>query len=573
MTINVSVKPLMLLILTLTVYLIVFYPIIILWYNYMIMELYNYLMITPIVLLIIYISVIKKTSFIPNIKQYTIFTLLYSTGFTLIFLSTIEQNYADQLAIMGMVLIIHSIIIFFSNKNYVKKALLITPAILVLTPLPSGFVFNFSAYLTRVLLTLSIPLARFLGTNLNVTETSGLVVVNVLHGDKYVPFNIAPVCSGVIGLFSVLATTPLVVYASLTGTKSLIRRILSGVIGVSLLAVFMFLANVIRLTAVFYFTSLYGLEVGYGIFHYTPEIVLIIPIVLLVVKVIEKISGNINIFTYKREKNQENNNDSKPKYLALIPLILILPISIPILKTTYSTPPIIFTNTYNGPIMIFNLTSGEKEYYIPNNFLNTNIEYYGRVPSFEKELSPTTRVHIYRGILKGYKILDVYLEYSQQPSGIHIWELCLWWQNISIYSVETEVFELPYEKYKFVVRKIRYGTELFDGFLIYWRDKVYTNHGIEYYRVTVMLNTDRGKITDKDIEFVRKFTYQIWIRGAEASYGRYAKVSGFTLEYLVVTYGTIIAVSIIFFIIGEEKHGKLGRFLRKIMEIKQRDKK
>lgn len=61
------------------------------------------------------------------------------------------------------------------------------------------------------------------------------------------------------------------------------------------LAVLMFLANSLRLALVFYTTSVFGREVGYGLFHYTPEVVLVFPVAFFALKAAEIFSGKMNI--------------------------------------------------------------------------------------------------------------------------------------------------------------------------------------------------------------------------------------------------------------------------------------
>jgi len=532
---NTTYKPYIILLGILTAFILVFMSVINLWINYAVMELYSYLTITPIVIIIMSIPLLKNIILETSFRKYLFFIVTFLIGAGLFFYSNTLENYADQLIIAGMIMMIYSNIFLFINNRDIYKAILILLASYIMVPIPTNIVFNFSAILTRWVLGISIPLARFFGTTLSLEETGGFIIVRVLHEGKFAELNIAPVCSGIIGLFSVLALAPLIMFISLNGEKSFRRKVFGGVVGIIVFAILMFLANSIRLFMVFYFTGLYGFEVGYSIFHHTPELVLAVPIIVIVIKILDILSGNVKLFPKFRKQNEVYNSveyfGKKVVLIFVTPLILLSLISIPVLKTNYALPVSIFTNTYNGPVTVYNNTNGLKEPFIPILFQNITISYIGRDTENEKALGPTTRVHLYSGRISPAKFLDIYQEFSQQPSGIHIWELCLWWQNITENYVNTSIYSDPGGNVLFVVREIKYGSKYLNGYLIYWRDKVYTEKGIEFSRTTIMINSYGPPITERDIQLVKKLAENLLSKELEASYAKYSKEAGFKPEY------------------------------------------
>ncbi len=567
---TLSSKPWISLLITIVLYFIVFIQIINLWLQYASLELYNYLIITPIVLLIIYTGVLRKYTASYSVKKLIFYITFYFIGGFLIFYSVVFESLSDQLIILGMMFLIQSVIILFTPNKDLYKALLLSLTLLIMIPLPQGIVYELSAILTRLVLVLAIPLTRYLGTTLKVTEQSGYVIIHVLHNNSYVQFEMAPVCSGVIGLFSVIAVAPLIIYASLNGTKKLTMRVIGGILGVIILTILMFIANVIRLTMVFYFTSLYGFEVGYNIFHYTPEIVLVLPIVFIVVKILDKLSGNVSLFPSTRDKNDDRIVEHNKKHLALIPIILLIPIAFPIVNTSFQTPKLVFINTTKGPIMLFNVTSGEKELFIPPVFQGVSINYTGRQYEVEKGLGPTHRIHVYRAIYEPGKLLDIYVEFSTKPS-IHIWELCLWWQNITVHSDSHFIVSDPSGKIIFSAKELSYGNKFMSGYLVSWRYKYYTEKGIEPARFTIMINAIKGvEITERDKEFVKDLAKELILKSIDASYAKYSKNAGFEPNYflfVIIPFGTLIVLSTYLF---EEK--KLTSILRQSLRIDRKAK-
>ena len=491
------------------------------WYTYSTGELYNYLIVVPIVLLIIYLNITGGRLGITYHLSAGIALLLVLFGLFLLVYAPYTML-IDQYLVAGVVLILASILVLFmkpvnGNKYWFLGAVAaVIVSSLIMVPLPPGLVFDVSAYLTRYALSIAVPLAKAVGTPLSSSISGGVVRIIVDSPNGPVRYDIAPICSGIIGLLSVLAVAPLLIVASLRGSSSLGKRIAGGVVGVSVLAVLMFLANSLRLALVFYTTSVFGREVGYGLFHYTPEIVLVFPIAFIALKAAEIFSGKMNFgFHIPRFDYGRGSIRIFSSYLLL--LLLLVPIT---LSYDYSTPTYVFANMDSGEPMILNKLTGDTAKFVDESIGGTySFSYLGRIYEWEKALSPTTRIHLYRYVYMDYmKTLDIYIEFSEQASGLHVWEICLPWQNITIYNTSWPEFVSPDGEYIRQVWLIQYGKGGLNGVLVYWRDKVYTTRGVEYFRLTVMLNSFDENITRQDIDTVRKLAYKLWLRTIDVSY-------------------------------------------------------
>lgn len=65
---------------------------------------------------------------------------------------------------------------------------------------------------------------------------------------------------------------------------------------------------------------------------------------------------------------------------------------------------------------------------------------------------------------------------------------------------------------------IQYGKGSLNGVLVYWRDKVYTTRGVEYSRLTVMLNSFDESITRQDVDAVKELAYKLWLKTIDVSF-------------------------------------------------------
>lgn len=534
------------------------------WINYATLEMYSYLMVTPVIMLILYITVLNSVELKHSPVKYMYSTMLFSVGLLMIYASigvtpfkSLSETYGDQTLILGAALLIHSIVIYFAGENNVLKLLLLTTAILITIPPPSTWMFRFSLILTDTLLALSIPTSRFLGLDIHVKESQIYKTVSIREGNQTIDFNIAPICSGIIGLTSVLALSPILILVGLKGRGSFRKRILAGVAGVALFAVLMFFTNVLRLVLIFYFSSKYGVEVGYRIFHQTPEILLAVPITFIVIKFIDMINGgfSINIGLNKVFNNRSRlvTNFGLRDIIALAtPLLLIMLATEPLGNLAFaSTYPshYVYTGTYDGPIYLFNTRSGELEEYVPSNYHGVNIRYFGRLREYEEAAGETNRIHYYRGFYGIYKTLDVYVEFADKPGDIHVWELCLPVNEINITYWTTLDVKEPSENIVFNVREIHYAWGNTRGILFYWRDKVYSDRGLQYYRVTVMVNSYSTPVDSLDRELVYKLAEQLVLKNLQASFIKHAK-STIGFEYYIRVYiptvlGLVVTYSIL----------------------------
>ncbi len=519
----------------------------IVWYNYASSELFNYLFITPIILLIIYFYITDKIILFIDKLNIIVFLILITTSIYLYVYAPYTQ-YIDQYLVAGSVIAGIAILSLFLHIERVVKrityVLILILLGLLLIPVPVGIVFDVSAYLTRYILDYSIPLAKIMGTRLETFERGGLVIVRVFYRNSFYDYHIAPICSGIIGMFSVLAVAPLLLAVAFTGSKRLIFRIIGGAVSIVLLAVLMFATNILRLALVFYTTSVFGKEIGYGLFHYSSEIILILPIAYLVIKLLVLFVGKYS-FTIRFPKITYPNPQSTLLHIIVVftALSLLAPIAY---SYDYSNPSTFFVNLDNGPPKLFNVGNGTVSNFIPDRFDDVVFTYYGRIKAWEKTLDPSTRIHMFRSILgNGTRNIDIYVEFSNRGSGIHVWEICLPWQNMSVYNTSWVILRSRDGSILRQVWFLKYGKGMLHGALFYWRDKVYSGSGVKYFRLTIMINNYIGRnVTEKEVSLIYRLTYMLWLKSLDASYSIHGTRSvGF--EYLKPSIAIIVVLAIL----------------------------
>lgn len=182
------------------------------WYTYSAGELYNYLLVVPIVLIIVYLNATGgRLGIVYHVSAGTALLLAIIGLFLLVYAP--YTMLIDQYLVAGTALILSSILVLFVEPLKDKRRLpaVITAVVatsLIMVPLPPGLVFDLSAYLTRYAPSIAVPLARLLGTPLSFSTSGGVVRIVVDSPNGPVRYDIAPICSGVIGLLSVLAVAP-----------------------------------------------------------------------------------------------------------------------------------------------------------------------------------------------------------------------------------------------------------------------------------------------------------------------------------------------------------------------------
>ncbi len=522
--------------------------------NYVSNELYSYLYVSPISF-IIYI-VLGLAGRRLTINNYSIIAGSLYIALSLIFIVVaFEYGYIDLfLPLSYLILVYGFFILLFGGENL---RFLIPSTILLATmiPIPPTSIFDITARLTRITGYYAISLARIMGTSLEYTSYHGYQVVIVNTPSRQVMFSLAPVCSGIIGLTSVLAVTSIIVLIGLrTSFKRLGFKLLLIALGLIILTLLMFLANVVRLALVFTLTHYLGYEIGYGLFHYTPEIVFIPPIAYITIKFMDKIGRGYTIdFSFPRIAY------SRGLYVLSVAILfmILIPLSLALYHLDYSIPRYVFVNTHEGPPMILNRSSLTEFPVLSGN----HVSYVGREPSWEQLLGPTTRVHHYRVEFTGLPDITVFVEFSKVSSQIHAWEICLKWQGIENFTARSIYIGLPELGYVRNLILINFTHEDMEGVIIYWRDKVYTEDGIEYYRVSVIVaGRDIFKHYREVYDAIYGIARSIWIRSVYGSYSVYglSVVRKVELSYIALTYiGISITLAVIevgMYLVMRKKH-------------------
>ncbi len=497
-------------------------------------EVYSYLYITPLSVAILLYGMVSRENIGISLKS-----LL--TGLALLYLALLSlycsarTPYIDQLLVLTIVLGVYGLVIMFIGGYNLKKILLVTPFILLAIPIPLAIVFDLSAYLTRITGHLAVGLAKLLGTTLEYTVREGqqVVVINTPDGKAYL--SLAPVCSGIIGLTSVLGVSPVIAFlAYRVNRREWYKKIGIFFIGMTVLTVLMFLANVLRLTIVFITTSYFGISIGYGLFHYTPEIVFIPPIAYIVIRVVEKIGNGIDL-SFKPPRIVIGSKHLFYKQVGFI-VACILPLMLISSALSIASPNQYFINTYEGPPALIDKKGVVYENLFSEYSREFTIRYIGRNPNWEELLGSTTRVHEYLLIMleRGVEY-HVYIEFSQQASQIHIWELCLKWQGITNFTSRRMTLVSPDQRYLADASEINFTHGLTHGYIVYWRDKVYTENGLEYFRFSVIV-TNTSPVDPIYKHLALQITRDMWVKFLNTSYLVYSVQ---TINEDIVLYSTV----------------------------------
>ncbi len=485
------------------------------WLRYADTELYSYLYITPLVFLLMLLFIMNKRVLRPDVLSGAAAAFIAATALTAVVYG-FETFYIEQALILAYLMLLYAVLVAVSGRHNFRRVLVLAPLLLLMVPPPQYYVYLVSSHLTNIVGRLAYQLAAGLGTHISLIDRYGVLVARVTTvSGRDVYFEIAPICSGVIGFLSVAAVSPLIAYIGYRGSRSLMRRAVGAAAGIASLAALMFISNILRLAMVFYMTYRYGYDVGYGLFHYTPEIVLILPVTYISMRIVELIAGK-----YTLDIGLPRLGVASDILTWGLLVAFILPAASGLISLNVRVPDAVFVHTVEGPPSLLMHGSDKPEPLITSNITGFSIEYVGREHAWEQSLGTTTRVHFYRAKY-GNKTLFIYIEFSRKPSQIHMWELCLWWQNISVYR---SVFINYYDSradYAMLVDNVYYGKGYLQGTLIYWRDIVYTENGLEYFRATIMYNRYDGRnVTEDEVALVNRTAFHIWYRAIMASYAR-----------------------------------------------------
>jgi len=185
-------------------------------------------------------------------------------------LSRIMVEYSMQIELLSLVVLVSSILLLvYGEFDRPSIPLIITLLLLLLIPVPRLVVDYLSMMLTNPLVNLAS-----LVTGAETFIENGVVGLRVVDGLGYLRvFYIAPECSGVVSLMTVLALLPLMLYIVLRSPASWRAR--AWALGKALIAALLvvFAGNVLRVILVVIATRSISYDAAMELFHSTPAIV------------------------------------------------------------------------------------------------------------------------------------------------------------------------------------------------------------------------------------------------------------------------------------------------------------
>jgi len=349
--------------------------------------------------------------------------LLASSLYTL---SRIMVEYSMQIELLSLVVLVSSILLLvYGEFDKPGIPLIITLLLLLLIPVPRLIVNYLSAMLTNPLVNL-VSLATG-AEAFTENDFIGLRVVDSLGYPRV--FYIAPECSGVVSLMTILALLPFMLYMVLRSPASWRAR--AWVLGKALIAALLvvFAGNVLRIILVVIAARSISYDVAIELFHSTPAVVYV------------AIATAISSYIVLKLPRGSDGGSSSHVVSSGAGLAKTLLLAVAILVFLTATTIAYITPIQGGQVtvdpaklleapgsIVFNATSNSTMLQEFKSLPNPRIgEALGALAVYNVFLN-------YNG-----SVFYGYIELSESPSRFHSWVVCLSAQGYSIDEYWSEV--------------------------------------------------------------------------------------------------------------------------------------
>ncbi|MEL9908086.1 MAG: exosortase/archaeosortase family protein [Desulfurococcus sp.] len=423
------------------------------------------------------IFIVHRLTSLGSMGGFNIYKLISTAGtlsvsMSLHVLSRVITEYSLQLEMYSLVLIIATIVLFIYGgfeKPWVPLAIILL--LLSIVPLPIGFI----SWLARLITTPLVITVSFLtGSPMVSTSMFQGIIIWDNEGAQRI-LEIAPECSGVGSLLTVLSLIPLIVYLASQSRVPRLERIKGVVKSILAAALIVFAGNVVRLALIVYVSRVLGFDAAMSIFHYNSPVIYTGLATLTALLITPKPSFRAGINAVNAASSGFTSVDAA-KILSLLFLIILyitisLHISLPSASTVYVDPVKLVENPAS---IVFNST-------------NTYVWMNTPSPLLGKALGALSVYNI--GISSGSGIATGYVEVAESPSRFHGWQICLINQgyNIEKWWSETRNTTIVYA----VISKG--STRLLLAYSIYTYP---TSMGNLYVRISLFTPAD-GDLEDK----------------------------------------------------------------------------
>ncbi|AFL66804.1 Exosortase EpsH-related protein [Desulfurococcus amylolyticus DSM 16532] len=366
------------------------------------------------------IFIIHRLTSLGSMGGFNIYKLISTVGtlavsMSLYTLSRVVTEYSLQLEMYSLVLIIATIVLFIYGgfeKPWVPLAII--PLLLSMVPLPIGFISELARLLTAPLV---ITVSFLTGSPMVSTSMFQGIIIWDNEGVQRI-LEIAPECSGVGSLLTVLSLIPWIVYLSSQSRIPWPERIKGVAKSILVAALIVFAGNVARLALIVYVSRALGFDTAMSIFHYNSPVIYTGLATLTALLIAPKPSFRAGINAVNTVSRGFNSVDAAKILLLLFMVALYiaiaLHISLPFAGTVYMNPVKLVENPAS---IVFNST-------------NTYVWMNTPSPLLGKTLGALSVYNI--GISSGSNIAVGYVEVAESPSRFHGWQICLINQGYNI---------------------------------------------------------------------------------------------------------------------------------------------
>ena len=489
------------------------------YYSLLSVEEYTYLLILiPLTLFTLFKILVKHTEvedrFYPEKMLAGIISLVLSASFYS--LTLLNPQYILQLSIISLALFIWGLIVVVLRFDRWWIPLLVLIFLFSMVPLPMDYIQSAAYELTPIVTKSAAAI-----TGAGIVETRVYTALKVVDKDGIVRlFRVAPVCSGITSLLSIIALLPLILYLAAESVDPPIRKIIYTILAATSSAITVFAGNILRLAMIVWIARSMGYQEAIGAFHSFPSLIYVSIATIVGILFISRLrlpglKAKLGSIVIKRVV--------KPRMyipyssiLAILALFIIL-INVSSSYVSQPVPTTSFTKLLSNPsIVVFNETNNALVKSIPQ-------------PIIGEALGALDVRTI--NVRYGDSSYTGYLELAENPGRFHGWYVCLTAQGYRIEKSWSESLHGLIINYMIILKNNR---KLLLGYTIYKYPVIINNKETTMYiRVSLFAST---RNIDENIRNIRSIFTEI---------GKGGKTTGTPLPFIMLTMNITIITGFI----------------------------
>ncbi len=511
------------------------------YYSILSVEEYTYLLILIPLALVVLLKIIAKHGVIvekPSIEN--IVAGLVSLGLSASFysLTLLNPQYILQLSMISLVFFAWALLITVMNYDKWWIPLLILGLLLSLVPLPMSYIQGAAYSLTPV-----VTKAAAWLTGARIVETRVYTALRVIDKDGVSrTFRIAPVCSGITSLLSILSLLPLILYIVAESNDRWFRKLFYALISAFSSAAAVFIGNILRLSMIVWVARSMGYNEAIGAFHSFPSIIYVSAATIIGIFFITRLGvpgKRSPIIPHGIRKISRPRLHVPSTLLTSLLVVFMVLVAASSQYVSQPVPTVSFAEMLSNPsIIVFNQSRKTLVKSIPQPVIG---EALGALDV--RVISVRYRGRIYYG----------YLELAESPGRFHGWYVCLSAQGYRIEKSWSESIHGLVINYMVISRE---GRRLLLGYTIYKYPVSLGGREITMY-VRTSLFAQAYRVNEKVDD----------IRGIFTSIGEGGKSRGTPLPFIALVMNGLIITGVIFFILSFlYKIGLLDRLVKTLIK-------